>query len=294
MSLHAATESISSIPKVSDSPSPDVSVNTTLETDAAPATAQEAAPTPPEDTSLQDTQPVPLPEQSTGGGDLPAASDQGEVDAVAAAVSSSEDEAAPEEDSNEREDVPSSQSEPAAAPESQEPAQTAPSASQDSESVSGVASDVVSQSEPVDAPAENPPAAAREGAASDDPESVSVPIGPTTTEQDNSQSAAPNGKAVDGVDVEALQKRLKLVEQRFTGTFENCVCPTVASFVIGTDVSTSFKRLQAEKLAADRVLRELTSVESVTEADALRDFLQNMNFKNEVSKHDALCMLSRD
>lgn len=48
------------------------------------------------------------------------------------------------------------------------------------------------------------------------------------------------------------------------------------------DVSTSFKRLQAEKLAADRVLRELTSVESVTEVDALRDFLQNLTLKNEV------------
>ena len=36
-------------------------------------------------------------------------------------------------------------------------------------------------------------------------------------------------------------------------------------------------------MAADRVLRELTSVESVIEVDALRDFLQNMNFKTEVS-----------
>ena len=49
------------------------------------------------------------------------------------------------------------------------------------------------------------------------------------------------------------------------------------------DVSTSFKRLQAEKVAADRVLAELTSVESIKEADALRDFLQNMNLKVEVS-----------
>ncbi|KAI0756640.1 hypothetical protein C8Q80DRAFT_1340485 [Daedaleopsis nitida] len=70
------------------------------------------------------------------------------------------------------------------------------------------------------------------------------------------------------VDVESLQKRLKLVEQRFA------------------DVSTSFKRLQAEKLAADRVLRELTSVESVTEAEALRDFLQNMNFKAEMAQDE--------
>ncbi|TBU34549.1 peroxisomal membrane anchor protein conserved region-domain-containing protein [Dichomitus squalens] len=80
--------------------------------------------------------------------------------------------------------------------------------------------------------------------------------------------ATPNGKISDGVDVEALQKRLKLVEQRFT------------------DVSTSFKRLQAEKLAADRVLRELTSVESVTEVDALRDFLQNMSFKTEMAQDE--------
>ena len=59
-------------------------------------------------------------------------------------------------------------------------------------------------------------------------------------------------------------------------------------------IRSSFKRLQAEKLAADRVLRELTSVESVTEADTLRDFLRNMNFKNKVSKRDTLCMFSSD
>ena len=55
------------------------------------------------------------------------------------------------------------------------------------------------------------------------------------------------------------------------------------------DVSTSFKRLQEEKLAADRVLRELTSVESVIEVDALRDFLQNMNLKTEVIRTLTLC-----
>ena len=49
------------------------------------------------------------------------------------------------------------------------------------------------------------------------------------------------------------------------------------------DVSTSFKRLQAEKAAADRILCELTPLESIQEVDALRDFLQNVNFKTEVS-----------
>lgn len=48
------------------------------------------------------------------------------------------------------------------------------------------------------------------------------------------------------------------------------------------DVSTSFKRLQAEKLAADRVLREVTSVESMVEVDALRSYLTNMDLKAEV------------
>ncbi|KAH9944075.1 peroxisomal membrane anchor protein conserved region-domain-containing protein [Epithele typhae] len=82
------------------------------------------------------------------------------------------------------------------------------------------------------------------------------------------EHAVPNGKVRDGVDVDALQKRLKLVEQRFT------------------DVSTSFKRLQAEKRAADLVLRELTSVESVSEVEALREFLQNLNFKTEMAQDE--------
>ncbi|KAF5390176.1 hypothetical protein D9757_002861 [Collybiopsis confluens] len=64
--------------------------------------------------------------------------------------------------------------------------------------------------------------------------------------------------------VEELQERLKLVEQRFT------------------DVSTSFKRLQAEKSAADAVLRDLTPLESVRESDAFRDYLKNVNLKVEV------------
>ncbi|KAI0704949.1 hypothetical protein BC835DRAFT_1403872 [Cytidiella melzeri] len=70
------------------------------------------------------------------------------------------------------------------------------------------------------------------------------------------------------LDIEALQKRLKLVEQRFT------------------DVSTSFKRLQAEKVAADRVLQDMTSVQTIQEVDALRDFLQNMNFKAEMTQDE--------
>jgi glutaredoxin 2 len=44
----------------------------------------------------------------------------------------------------------------------------------------------------------------------------------------------------------------------------------------------SFKRLQAEKYAADAILRELTPVEGITDAGALRDYLQNLSLKIEV------------
>ncbi|THV04873.1 hypothetical protein K435DRAFT_648447 [Dendrothele bispora CBS 962.96] len=81
--------------------------------------------------------------------------------------------------------------------------------------------------------------------------------------QDNSSSAI-----TSGANVEELQERLKLVEQRFT------------------DVSKSFKRLQAEKLAADSVLRELTPVETLQDSDGLRSYLQNIAAKVEISQEE--------
>ncbi|RPD64936.1 hypothetical protein L227DRAFT_519553 [Lentinus tigrinus ALCF2SS1-6] len=270
MSLHAATESISSIPKLSESPSPEPSASGEETADAAPGISQDVTSTPPEDASSPDVQPVSSPVQSSDE-DLPAATDETEVQPVAAAVSSPEPEAAPASTSDEQKDASPSQTELASAPESQGPAPDAP---QVIEHVSEDVSDASpAESAPsVDAPAEDPSAAAVEDDVADDPvpDSTSVPVsdGPANIDLDNPRSATPSGKAFDGVDVEALQKRLKLVEQRFT------------------DVSTSFKRLQAEKLAADRVLRELTSVESVTEADGLRDYLQNMNFKTEMAQDE--------
>jgi hypothetical protein len=44
----------------------------------------------------------------------------------------------------------------------------------------------------------------------------------------------------------------------------------------------SFKRLQAEKYAADAILRELTPLEGITDSGALRDYLQNLSLKIEV------------
>ena len=86
-------------------------------------------------------------------------------------------------------------------------------------------------------------------------------------------------------DMESLQTRLKLVEQRFTGIYcvsavQNVTCNCADTSVL--DVSTSFKRLQAEKLAADTVLRELSPLQTMQDVDSLRDYLQNVALKTEV------------
>ncbi|KAF8585573.1 hypothetical protein K439DRAFT_1409943 [Ramaria rubella] len=67
------------------------------------------------------------------------------------------------------------------------------------------------------------------------------------------------------LDVEKLRERLKLVERRFS------------------DVSTSFKRLQAEKRAVDTVIKELTPLQSITDIDGLRDHFKSLEMKTEIS-----------
>ncbi|KAK0208282.1 hypothetical protein DFS33DRAFT_428822 [Desarmillaria ectypa] len=62
----------------------------------------------------------------------------------------------------------------------------------------------------------------------------------------------------------------------------------MSTIYLTLDVSTSFKRLQAEKLAADAVLRELTPLETLKESDALRDYLQNMSAKAKMSQEEIM------
>lgn len=57
-------------------------------------------------------------------------------------------------------------------------------------------------------------------------------------------------------------------------------------------MSTSFKRLQAEKLAADKALRDLTPLSSIEDANALKDYLQSLNSKTEVSVSSPYDMLN--
>ncbi|EPQ61437.1 hypothetical protein GLOTRDRAFT_102471 [Gloeophyllum trabeum ATCC 11539] len=111
--------------------------------------------------------------------------------------------------------------------------------------------------------------------ASDAPPRDDTPSNTADATQDVLESSSPHSvspspeavgsdPATSEGDIESLRERLKLVEQRFA------------------DVSTSFKRLQAEKLAADRVLREFTPLESMKDAEALKDFLQNTKSQAEV------------
>ncbi|KAF8203594.1 peroxisomal membrane anchor protein conserved region-domain-containing protein [Pholiota molesta] len=78
----------------------------------------------------------------------------------------------------------------------------------------------------------------------------------------------------NSAELESLQTRLKQVEQRFS------------------DVSKSFKRLQAEKLAADAVLREATPLESIKDADGLRELFKNLKAKDDVF-HDEINRLNQ-
>lgn len=72
-------------------------------------------------------------------------------------------------------------------------------------------------------------------------------------------------------DVTLLQERLKQVEQRFL------------------DVSESFKKLQADRAAADAVLLEFTPLQSIQDTVALRDYLKSIAsnvslYQNEVKE----------
>jgi len=51
-----------------------------------------------------------------------------------------------------------------------------------------------------------------------------------------------------------------------------------------TETSASLAKLQAEKAAFDKVLQDITSVQSSQDVDGLRDYLQNTQLKVEVRK----------
>ncbi|ELU43102.1 vesicle-mediated transport-related protein [Rhizoctonia solani AG-1 IA] len=89
---------------------------------------------------------------------------------------------------------------------------------------------------------------------------------PTIDPTDNSpniEDAAQTGVAGEEDGDTKLRERLKVVEERFS------------------DISTSFKRLQAEKVAADKLIKELSPLEGIADLDGLRAYLTNQKMKVE-------------
>ncbi|KAG8903842.1 hypothetical protein FRB99_002657 [Tulasnella sp. 403] len=95
--------------------------------------------------------------------------------------------------------------------------------------------------------------------------SVDSIAGPSGTSTPPTLALNPNQTELDA---EKLKERLKLVEQRFS------------------DVSKSFKRIQAEKVAVERVLKEFTPLEGISDAEGLREHLRNINLKAEMSTEE--------
>lgn len=117
--------------------------------------------------------------------------------------------------------------------------------------------------EPPQPPSEEAPPADKEAPA-EQPAS-DLPAEPPSPEKSENEELE---EATQPSDVDALQERLKLVEQRFA------------------DVSSSFKRIQAEKVAADAILRDITPLESISDSDALRAYIKNLAFKAEVAQDE--------
>ena len=58
----------------------------------------------------------------------------------------------------------------------------------------------------------------------------------------------------------------------------------VTSHLFQTETSASLTKLQAEKADVDKVLEDITSVQSSQDVDGLRDYLQSTQLKVEVRK----------
>ncbi|KAF8741912.1 hypothetical protein RHS02_03702, partial [Rhizoctonia solani] len=94
---------------------------------------------------------------------------------------------------------------------------------------------------------------------------------PTIDPTDNSpkiEDVAQTGVAGEEDGDTKLRERLKVVEERFS------------------DISTSFKRLQAEKVAADKLIKELSPLEGIADLDGLRAYLTNQKMKVELSTEE--------
>ena len=126
-----------------------------------------------------------------------------------------------------------------------------------------------------------------------DDASPSVPTNPSLTdprtEADLEVAATPPTNNIDGdaagTDVDALRQQLKRFKERFTGKEKAYVYRCTLTECVCADVSSSFKRLQAERLAADKLLQDLTPLQSIQDTDGLREYIMNINLQSEVRRH---------
>ena len=114
------------------------------------------------------------------------------------------------------------------------------------------------------------------------------PTGPGT-EADLAITAIPSTNNADGdaagTDVDALRQQLNRFKERFTGREETYIYQCTLTGWVCADVSSSFKRLQAERLAADKLLQDLTPLQSIQDTDGLREYIKNINLQSEVRRH---------
>ncbi|CAE7146859.1 unnamed protein product [Rhizoctonia solani] len=89
-----------------------------------------------------------------------------------------------------------------------------------------------------------------------------------TEAESNAENAVQSEIPVEEGRDTKLRERLKVVEERFS------------------DISTSFKRLQAEKVAADKLIKEVSPLEGITDLDGLRAYLTNQKMKVELSTEE--------
>ncbi|CAE6526600.1 unnamed protein product [Rhizoctonia solani] len=94
-----------------------------------------------------------------------------------------------------------------------------------------------------------------------------APLDPTETEH-KAEETIQNQLSNEGDGDIKLRERLKVVEGRFS------------------DISISFKRLQAEKVAADKLIKEVSPLEGMTDLDGLRVYLTNQKMKVELSAEE--------
>ncbi|CAE6518550.1 unnamed protein product [Rhizoctonia solani] len=97
---------------------------------------------------------------------------------------------------------------------------------------------------------------------------VDLPPPSSSEPESKAEGTAQTEAPAQGDEDTKLRERLKVIEERFS------------------DISTSFKRLQAEKVAVDKLIKEVSSLEGMADLDGLRAYLTNQKMKVDLSAEE--------